>query len=624
MVRKLIEWAVHGPLIVILMAFGLVAVGIWSFLSVNVEAYPDPAPAIIEVIAQFPGASAEEVERQVTIPLEVTLAGMPGLKYTRTKSLFGLSHLRNQFEYGVDFYKARQEVINRLQFVTNLPSGVLPQISPETPTGEIFRYTLRCPKDALGRDIYTLNDLKALQDWTLERQFRRISRIIDITSSGGTVKRYEIHPDPDRLKMYGVSLQQLQTAISNGNANVGADYLFQGPLVLNVRGIGLIGGGQDPMTSKEVLGLETAEWNDYLKTLDSLEPPEKARLTEAFAKGKVKPPLNEEEERQLKDLGRSVGARAAHKAAAYLRDQDARRIRQIRQIVVAAANNIPILVDHLVEGGPKLRTKSAANQAHGNGQGDVGGGYEEDLGSHGVVVGHQPRLGQASLSRQKGEDDGPEVHADQYGWIDQPEKIQCIVLLRKGEDSLPALRDVEAKVEELNKPGRLLPGVQIEPYYDRTDLINVTTETVRENLLLGMLLVTAILFMFLSNVRSALIVAINIPLALLFAFSMLFLRGKSANLLSIGAVDFGIVVDSSVIMVENIYRHLSSGEYSEMPLRDRIIRASHEVERALFYSTAIMVCAFIPYLPCRVPRDKSSDPWPTLMLLPWAGLYSWP
>src|SRR5262249_39545045 len=160
-------------------------------------------------IAQYPGASAEEVERQVTIPLEVTLAGMPGLKYTRSKSLFGLAHLRNQFDYGIDFEKAKQEVINRLQFTQALPAGVTPEISPASPTGEIFRYTLRSPKDGNGRDIYTLNDLKALQDWTLEREFRRVPRIIDVTSSGGTVKRYEIHPDPERLKRYGITLQQL-------------------------------------------------------------------------------------------------------------------------------------------------------------------------------------------------------------------------------------------------------------------------------------------------------------------------------------------------------------------------------------------------------------------------------
>src|SRR6266853_4107200 len=217
MVHKLIHWAVDNALIVVLLAVALVGIGAYAFIHVNVEAYPDPAPAIVEVIAKFPGASAEEVERQVTIQLEVVLAGMPGLKYTRSKSLFGLSHLRNQFEYGIDYQKARQEVINRLQFTQQLPSGVTPQISPETPTGEIYRYTLDSPKDALKRDLYNLNDLKSLQDWVLERQFRRIPRIADVASSGGTVKRYEIHPDPDRLKRYGITLQQLQTAIANSN-----------------------------------------------------------------------------------------------------------------------------------------------------------------------------------------------------------------------------------------------------------------------------------------------------------------------------------------------------------------------------------------------------------------------
>src|SRR6476660_7424520 len=167
MIFGLVRWAVHNRLVVCLLAIALVAVGSYALLNINIEAYPDPAPAIVEVIAQFPGASAEEVERQVTIPLEVTLAGMPGLKYTRSKSLFGLAHLRNQFDYGIDFDKARQEVINRLQFTQPLPPGVTPQISPETPTGEIYRYTLNCPKDASGKDLYTLSDLKALQDWAL-------------------------------------------------------------------------------------------------------------------------------------------------------------------------------------------------------------------------------------------------------------------------------------------------------------------------------------------------------------------------------------------------------------------------------------------------------------------------
>jgi cobalt-zinc-cadmium resistance protein CzcA len=526
MIHRLIAWAVHNPLVVLLLTAALIVVGVYSFININVEAYPDPAPAIVEVVAQYPGASTEEVERQVTIPLEVTFAGMPGLKYTRTKSLFGLSHLRNQFDYGIDFYAARQEVINRLQSLQPLPPGVQPQISPQSPTGEIFRYTLKSPKDQYGNDIYTLNDLKALQDWVLEREFRRIPRVMDVSSTGGTVKRYEVHPDPDRLRRYGVTLQQLQTALANSNQNVGGDYLQKGHTVLSVRSVGLIGGGEDPVL--QVLGVS-----------DPVE------------------------------------------AAARLREEENRRIREIRQVVIASVNNVPVKVGDVVEGGPLQPG--------------------EPVGERGVIVGHQTRLGRVSLSKPADAGNPAALQRLPEGdvvraWRDEDDKVQCIVLLRKGEDTPPALRDVRAKVKELNDPasGRMLPGVTIETYYDRGELMKITTETVEENLATGIILVTVILLMFLSNVRTALIVAINIPLALLFAFSVLYFRGKSANLLSIGAVDFGIIVDSSVIMVENIFRHLSAGEYIELPLRDRIIKAAREVERPLFYSTLIMVCAFIP------------------------------
>ncbi|HEV3003872.1 MAG TPA: efflux RND transporter permease subunit, partial [Pirellulales bacterium] len=538
MAYRLIQWALNNPLIVILLAIGLIVVGVHSFRNVNVEAYPDPAPAIIEVIAQYPGASAEEVERQVSIPLEVATSAMPMLKYTRTKSLFGLSHMRLQFEYGLDFYKARQEVINRLQFVDNLPPGLQPTLSPQSPTGEILRYTLGSPKDPMGHDIYTLNDLKALQDWVLERQFRRVPRIIDIVSSGGTVKRYEVRPDPEKLLQYGINLQQLQDAITDNNGNRGGNYLFEGDNMFNVRGIGLIGFGLDPTRAPEVL--------DAKRPID---------------------------------------------AAMYLREQEGLRMQRIRETVITAINNVPIRVDNLVEGGP-LR-------------------YADDIGNQGVKVWRQPRLGKVSLSRPKRDRNGHEMR-DKHGkvaWENETDRVQGIVLLRKGEDSLPALRDLNEKIEELNGPeGPLLPGVQIEPYYDRTDLINVTTETVQENLLVGMVLVTLILLMFVSNVRSALIVAINIPMALLFAFSVLFLRGKSANLLSIGAVDFGIIVDSSVIMVENIYRHISSGEYADLPLKERILRACREVERSLFFTTAIMVCAFLPLFTMKGPEGQIFGP----------------
>ena len=195
MVRKLIEWAVGNPLIVVLLALALAGFGVHAFLGVNVEAYPDPAPPILEVVAQYPGASAEEVERQVTIPLEVALAGMPGLEVTRSKSLFGLAFVNNQFQYGLDYNQARQEVINRLRSA-ELPADVSPEISPRSPIGEIFRFTLSNPRDPLGRPIYTLNDLKTLLNWTLVREFRRIPGIIDVISFGGTRKRYEVRPDP--------------------------------------------------------------------------------------------------------------------------------------------------------------------------------------------------------------------------------------------------------------------------------------------------------------------------------------------------------------------------------------------------------------------------------------------
>jgi cobalt-zinc-cadmium resistance protein CzcA len=530
MIRNLTAWALSSPFVVILLAVALAAAGGYAFFKVNVEAYPDPAPAIIEVVAQYPGASAEEVERQVTIPLEVALAGMPGLKYTRSKSLFGLSYLNNQFEYGVDFYRARQEVINRLS-LAQLPQGVTPQISPRSPLGEFFRYTLSNPDGA-----YTLNDLNALQNWTLTREFLRVPRIDGVVSFGGTTKRYEIHPDPDRLKMYGVTLPQLQTAISSSNANVGGDYLVRGNTVKVIRSLGLIGQGEDPV--QHVLGVDDPS-----------------------------------------------------AAAARLRAEEAKRLGEIRQVVLAATNNVPVRVGHVVEGGPAPPDSAAAGE--------------------GAVIGHQTRLGRVFLSRPVKDAQGREV-LDKHGrrvWHDDDDAVQGLVALRKGEQSLPALADVKAKVQELNdSPGRLLPGVKIEPFYDRTRLINLTTETVRENLLMGMALVVVVLLMFLSNVRGALIVAINIPLALLFAFGVLYLRGKSANLLSIGAVDFGIIVDSSVIMVESIYRHLRTGEHAELPLKERVIRAAGEVQRSLLFSTLIMVCALLPLLTMQGPEGKIFGP----------------
>ncbi|MBY0460470.1 MAG: efflux RND transporter permease subunit, partial [Gemmataceae bacterium] len=299
MIRGLIDWAAGNTLVVMLLTAALAVGGGYAFTRVNIEAYPDPAPAIIEVVAQYPGASAEEVERQVTVPLEVALAGMPGLETTRSKSLFALSHVRNQFTYERDYEAAKQDVLNRLATV-NLPPGVTPQISPASPIGEILRYTIENPLDpATGKPLYTLSDLKAVQDYTLQRELLRVPRVAGVTGVGGTVKRYEVQPDPDRLRQYGITLNQLQTALGNANANGSGDNLTQGQLTVVVRSLGLFGNGQDPLQS----------------TLGMTDP---------------------------------------RAAARFLRAEEARRCREIRQVVVASTNNVPVRVDHLVDGGPCL------------------------------------------------------------------------------------------------------------------------------------------------------------------------------------------------------------------------------------------------------------------------------
>ncbi len=535
MIPALIRWAIDNRLVVLLLTLVLAIVGTRAFIGINVEAYPDPAPAIIELIAQYPGASAEEVERQITIPLEVALAGMPGLKYTRSKSLFGLAHLRNQFEYGVDFNQAKLEVLNRLN-LAQLPSSVTPHLAPTSPTGEIYRYTLRNPLDASGRPVYRLTDLKSLQDWTLERAFRRIPRIADVVSFGGAEKRYEVQPDPERLRQYGIALADLERAIEDSNANAGGDFLLRPHTVQAVRGLGLLGGGQDP----------------FLRIFSMTDP---------------------------------LAARR------YLEREETRRMNEMRQIVLASTNNVPIRVGDIVSGG----NTELDSQPTGEG----------------ILLGSPTRLGRVMVTRPLRDREGRELRDEQGErlWQTDDDTVQGVVLLRKGEQSLPALADVEAKVEEFNRlPSRLPPGVQLDKFYDRRELIQRTTETVRENVFVGLLLVSGILLIFLNHLPSALIVAVNIPLALLFAFTMLYLRGQSANLLSLGAVDFGIIVDSSVIMVEAIYRQLSSQQNRDLPLSQRILLATQEVDRSLLFSTMIMVCALLPLFAMDGPEGRIFGP----------------
>jgi cobalt-zinc-cadmium resistance protein CzcA len=538
MVRKLITWSLDNPLVVIVLAILLGGLGLFSFLNVNVEAYPDPAPAIVEVIALFPGASAEEVERQVTIPLEVTFGAMPGLKKINSKSLFGLSDVKMTWYYGgkYTYQTCRQEVINRMATMAEpLPSNVIPQVSPMSPTGEIYRYMLTVPKNASGREIYTLNDIKAMQDWVLEREFRRVQRVVDVSSFGGTVRRYEVQPDPDRLRRYGVTLGQLRAAVAKGNFTVGGDYLPSGQTVQTVRSIGLFGGAVDPV-------------NRVLR---------------------------------IDDPGTAAG---------MLRAEELRRVREIRGGVIATVNNSPIRVEDVVEGG-RLQPRQLP-------------------GEKGVVVANKTRLGQVGYySADEPRPPGSALSLADVGH-DEDDKVQCIVLMRKGEDTTPCLKDVKDKVRDINDPsfGRLLPGTKLETYYDRTDLFHITTETVTENLCLGVALVVSILFMFVNNIKTAIIVAINIPLALAFAFSMLYLRGNSANLLSIGAVDFGIIVDSCVVVVENINRNMASGLYADRPIKERILRFVHEIDHALLYSVLIMVCAFVPLFAMSGPEGQLFGP----------------
>lgn len=493
MVRAIISWSLHNRFVVLLGVFGLVSAGLYSYVNLNVEAYPDPTPPLVEVITQNPGASPEEMERLIGIPLETALNGMPGLKDLRSTSIAGLNDIKCQFTYGTDYWTARQEVINRIGTVSNLPNNVTPGLSPWSPTGEIVRYVLEGPK-------YTLNQLKAVQDWVLTRSLRQVPGVIDVTGFGGTVKEYQVLLDTRLLRQYDISLQQVEDAISKSNANVGGNLLPLGSQTHVVRALGILGEG-----------------------VDSLDP---TKVENAIA-------------------------------------IESDKLDDIRDVVLKSTDGVPITVRQVAK----------------------------------VIVGNRPRLGEVGRllgdSRTRDEND----------------VVEGIVLMRKYEKSLPTAEAVAEKMKEINE-GQLLPkGMKLVVFNQRTDLVHVTTHNVLHNLIVGMGLVVAVLFVFLGDLASAGIVALMIPLALLFSVTVLFAQGKSANLLSIGAVDFGIIVDSSVIIVENIYRHITSPHSDRSrPLIDRIAEASHEIERALFFSTTIIICAFIPLFAMTGPEGALFGP----------------
>ena len=466
--NNIIAFALKQRVLMLALLAILFGAGIVSFLKLNIEAYPDPVPPLVDIVTQNPGQSAEEIERYITIPIEIQMAGIPHLSAIRTISLFGLSDVKLQFTYDFTYEQAEQWVINRLSQLPPLPNGAQPTISPWSPIGEIYRYRVTGPSG------YSVTDLKTIQDWMLERRFKAVPGVIDVNGWGGKTKIYEVTIDLERLISYGLTVPQIVQVLNNSNINVGGQTVNFGPQTAVVRGVGLI-----------------------------------------------------------------------------------RSMDDIRHTMLTASNGTPVLL------------------------GDVAK----------VTVGHQPRLGIA------GKDDDDDI-------------VQGIVLMRRGEQSLPTLRRVKAELEKING-GDLLPaGVHVEKIYDRTELINVTTRTVLHNMVLGIILIFLVQWAFLGNLRSAVIVATTIPFALFFAVTILVLRGESANLLSVGAIDFGLVVEATVIMVENIYRHLAEGAQARqiehlslhrvrtrMDLHGKvavIANAAAEVNRAIFFSATIIIAGFVP------------------------------
>jgi cobalt-zinc-cadmium resistance protein CzcA len=462
--RHVVTFALQRRPLVILLFFVFIAMGLWAFTRLNIEAYPDPVPPQVVIITQNPGQSAEEIERYVTIPVEVAMAGMPNLTSVRSTSLFGLSDVRVQFNFNYNYDQALQQVLNRLGQLSGLPEGVEPTISPLSPIGEIMRYRL------VGPPGFSLADLKTLQDWVLDRRFKRVPGVVDVTSFGGLSKSYNVVVDLRRMAAYGMTLPQVIDAVRTGNATVGAGTIRIGPQAAVVQGIGLI------------------------------------------------------------------------------RDVD-----DINSVVISAQNGVPVLLSDIAT----------------------------------VEVGNLPRLGVA-------------------GHADDDDVVLATVLMRRGEQTLPTIRGVQEEVARINAGGVLPPGVRIVPLYDREDLVKITTRTVVHNIIEGVCLILLIQWLFLGDFRGALVVAATIPFAFLFAILLMMARGESANLLSLGALDFGLLVDATVIMVENIYRHLglarAKGNRQPTPRSSRgfsglsliVLRAAGEVDKAIFFSALIIIAAFIP------------------------------
>ena len=461
MIRRVVDFALSNRLLVLGFALLLFAAGIVAFRHLPIEAYPDVADNYVEVITQWPGISAEQIEQQVTIPLEIVMNGIPHVVHLRSFSLFGLSDLKLIFDDESDSDWNRERVLERLSQVT-LPPGVVPQMGTDwSPVGQIYFFTLHSTNPA-----YDPMELKSIEDWVIEKNFKAVPDIVDVASFGGPTREYQVRVDPNKLVAYGLNLAQIEQQLTNNNVNAGGSFIQEGLQQINVSALGLVDRSQD-----------------------------------------------------------------------------------IAETVIIAKNGTPLRMKDIavISQGPKIR------------------------------------LGQFAKA----------IHREDGKIIDNDDVVSGIVLLRKGAAADTALQGVHNKVEELNN--HILPrGVKIVPFIDRSDLVHFTSHTVLHNLTEGMILVSAVLFLFLGNVRGALIVAATIPFSLLFASICLDLRHIPANLLSLGALDFGMVVDGAVVMVENIVRHLSRKNADSKTPSESISDASHEVQRPVFYAIAIIITAYLP------------------------------
>src|SRR3984957_7101703 len=463
MIEKLVDFSLENRFLVLAAVILLLGWGAISFHQLPVEAYPDVANNYVEIITQWPGISAEQIEQQVTIPLEIVMNGIPHVAHLRSFSLFGLSDVKLIFDDEEENAWNRERVLERLSQVS-LPAGVAAQMGTDwSPVGQIYFFTLKSTNPS-----YDVMELKSIEDWTVEKNFKAVPNVVDVASFGGPTREYQVRVDPNKLFAYGLSLAQVEQQLTNNNANAGGSFIEAGLQQLNLREVGLV-----------------------------------------------------------------------------------RNVQDIENTVIVSKTGTPLRVKDIavVAQGPKIRLGQFARALH----------------------------------RQDGK------------IVDNDDVVSGIVLLRKGANADEALAGIHAKVKELNE--RILPpGVKVVPFIDRSNLVHFTTHTVLHNLTEGMILVVIILFLFLGNVRGAIIVALTIPFALLFAATCLNLKGIPANLLSLGALDFGMVVDGAVVMVENIVRHIHQREIGNIskPILEVVREAAHEVQRPVFYAIAIIITAYLP------------------------------